>query len=291
MRRVRIAVVCLGLLTAACGSDQAGEAVPDTSGDAVPQASVITRTLEVDGVQVDAIIDRPAAEAVDVLLLYHGSVGEDRLVMEAAQNTLDEFHRILDRDDVLLVSVAYPEEGLLMGDNLAHAEAALLWVQRHAAEELGVTIDRVFLAGHSQGGYLVTRLNTMYEVDGVIASAPGPLDLVHRCGLEESGRVQASPTCGRLAATYGSTTDDPDAYMARSLLSFTSGQRSDILVVQGLDDSPIQMRSWPMFREQLEACDDCGERAFVEVEGLGHPALFRSPEAQDACNEFLRERS
>jgi hypothetical protein len=283
VRRVRIAAVCLGLLAVACGGD--------TTGEAVPEASVVTRTLEVDGVQVDAIIDRPVAEAVDVLLLYHGSVSEDRLVMEAAQNTLDEFRRILDRDDLLLVSVAYPEEDLLMGDNLVHAEAALLWVQRHASEELGVTIDRVFLAGHSQGGYLVTRLNTMYEVDGVIASAPGPLDLVYRCGLEESGQVQATPTCGRLAATYGSTTENPDAYTARSLLSFTSGQRSDILFVQGLDDSPIQMRSWPIFREQLEACDDCGERAFVEVEGLGHPALFRSPQARDAFNDFLRARS
>jgi hypothetical protein len=290
VRVVRAGVVALGLLVVACGSDEAGDAAQGANPDGA-DASVATRTLEVDGTRVDVIIDRPAADEVDVLLLYHGTVNEDRLVLDAAQNTLDGFRQVVDRDDLLLVSVAYPEEDLLMGDNLVHAEAALLWVQRHAAEELGVTIDRVFLAGHSQGGYLVTRLNTLHEVDGVIASAPGPLDLLYRCGLEESGQVEPSPGCGKLAAVYGTTTDDPDAYRARSLLSFTSGQRSDIVFVQGLGDSPIQMRSWPIFREQLEACGDCRERLFVEIEGLGHPALFRDREAQAAVDEFLRERS
>jgi len=248
-------------------------------------------TLEADGVRVEAIVDRPPNDVADALLLYHGTVGYDRLVVQAARDTLDAFREILDRDDMLLVSVAYPEEGLLFGDNVAHAEAALLWVQRHAGEELGMTVDRVFLAGHSQGGYLVTRLNTMHTVDGVIANAPGPLDLAFRCGLEESGRLEPGVTCGLLAEAYGLPSTNPDPYMARSLLSFTSGHRSNILFVQGLDDSPIQMRSWPIFRERLEACTDCREREFLELEGRGHPALFGSPEARAQFNLFLRRRS
>lgn len=250
----------------------------------------ITRMLEANGVRVDAIIDRPANDVVDVVLLYHGTVLFDDRILEAAQNTLEGFRAILDRDDLLLVSVAYPEEGLLMGDNLVHAEAALLWVRQRAAAALGVTVNRVFLAGHSQGGYLVTRLNTLHAVDGVIANAPGPLDLVFRCGLEEQGRLQAQVTCGNLSAAYGSTTANPQAYAARSLLSFTSGHRSSVLFVQGLDDSPIQMRSWPLFRQALEACTDCRERTFLELPGLGHQALFTSPEARRALNEVLRRR-
>lgn len=250
----------------------------------------ITRPLEVNGVRVEAVIARPANDAVDALLLFHGTVGSNALVLQAANDTLDAFRAILDRDDLLLVSVAYPEEGLLMGDNVAHAEAALLWVQRHAAAALGVTVNRVFLAGHSQGGYVVTRLNTLYAVDGVVANAPGPLDLVFRCGLEEDGRLETSRVCRDLTAAAGSTTSNPQAYAARSLLSFTSGQRSNILFVQGLDDSPIQMRSWPMFRQQLEACTNCQERSFIELPGMQHPALFRSPEAQRALNEMVRRR-
>ncbi len=250
----------------------------------------VIRTLEANGVRVEAVIDRPANDVVDVLMLYHGTVGLDDRILGAAQDTLASFRAILDRDDLLLVSVAYPEEGLLMGDNLVHAEAALLWVRQRAAAALGVTVNRVFLAGHSQGGYLVTRLNTLHAVDGVVANAPGPLDLVFRCGLEEQGQVQATVTCGALSAAYGSTTANPQAYLGRSLLSFTSGQRSNILFVQGLGDSPIQMRSWPRFRQALEACTDCRERTFLELPGLGHPSLFMSPQARRAFNEFLRKR-
>lgn len=247
------------------------------------------RTLGANDVRVQAIIDRPAHDAVDALLLFHGTVGKDALVLEAARKTLDAFRAVLDRDDLLLVSVAYPEERLLMGDNQAHAEAALLWLRHSAAVELGVTVNRVFLAGHSQGGYLVTRLNTLYAVDGVIASAPGPLDLVFRCGLEEQGRIASTATCSKLAAAYGSTRANPQEYAARSLLAFTSGQRSNILFVQGLADSPMQMRSWPMFRQRLEACADCRALRFLEVPNLGHPALFTSPDARRALNAMLRE--
>lgn len=248
----------------------------------------LTRTLEVDGVRVDAIIDKPVNDRADALLLFHGTVLEDSRILEAAQTTLDTFRAILDRDDLLVISVAYPEEGLLMGDNVKHAEAALRWVRERATAELGLVVDRVFLAGHSQGGYIVTRLNTLHAVDGVIANAPGPLDLLFRCQLEESGRVPAGVTCGLLADTYGSTKDAPEAYTARSLLAFTAGHRSDILFIQGLDDAPIQMRSWPLFRTAMEACTDCRGRTFLELPGLGHGALFQSPEAGRAFNAFLR---
>jgi pimeloyl-ACP methyl ester carboxylesterase len=150
-----------------------------------------------------------------------------------------------------------------------------------------VKLGRVFLAGHSQGGYIVTRLNTMHAVDGVIANAPGPIDLVFRCGLEESGRIEAGVTCGLLREAYGETTEAPEAYMARSLMSFTAGHRSDILFVQGLDDAPVQLRNWPVFRQRLEACTDCRRRDFLELEGLGHQALFTSPEAHRAFNAVL----
>jgi hypothetical protein len=279
-----------GEVSADAGFDPADAGLVPADGGFSPGRYRVTRTLEVDGVRVEAIIDRPANDAADALLLYHGTVIYDRLALQAAEDTLEQFRAILDRDDLLLVSVAYPEEGLLMGDNVAQAETALLWVRQHAAEALGVNVGRVFLAGHSQGGYLVTRLNTLHAVDGVIANAPGPLDMVFRCRLEEDGRLEPSVQCQDLAQAYGSTTQDEAAYAARSLLSFTAGHRSNILFVQGLDDSPVQMRSWPIFRSRMEACVDCRARNFLELDGRRHPALFESPEARRAFNEFLRVR-
>jgi len=273
---------------AGCRKEEAPASDPDGVGDTGGNgAYTITRTIGTDSVSVEAIIDKPLNDTLDVLLLFHGTVAYDSLILEAAQNTLDGFAAILDREDMLLVSVAYPEEGLLFGDNIQHAEAALLWARDHAAQELGITVNKIFLAGHSQGGYLVTRLNTMHAVDGVIANAPGPLNLVYRCELEESGQLPPGLVCGLLYQTYGTTQDDPAAYMERSLLHFTSGHLSDILFVQGMSDSPIQMYSWPTFRSQLEACADCQERSFLELPGLGHQSLFNSPVAKQAFNDFI----
>ena len=58
-------------------------------------------------------------------------------------------------------------------------------------------------------------------------------------------------------------------------------------MVQGMDDAPVQMRSWPMFRAALEACGDCADRTFLELPGMQHPALFRSAEARAALQAFL----
>jgi len=284
----------VGACAAASSSGSAAGAAPDAGAPVIdaarpPVAYRGTRAVEFGGVRVNVVVDKPARDAVDALVVYHGTVGRDALVPDAAQRTLDEFRALLgDRDDVMIVSVAYPEEGLLFGDNVREAEAALLWVKRAASAELDVRIDRVFLGGHSQGGYLVTRLNTLHEVDGVVANAPGPLDLVYRCGLEERGEEAASATCTRLRATFGTTTTNAEAYASRSLLRFTRGHRSKLLVVQGLADSPIQLRSWPLFRADLEACVDCRARTFLELAGLEHAALFRSPEAQAAFVAFLR---
>lgn len=251
----------------------------------------VTRSIGTASLSVPAILDKPVGDTLDVMLLFHGTVGYDSLVLDAARNTLDAFSALFDRRDFLLVSVAYPEEGLLMGDNVRHAEAALIWVRERAERELGIKIRRVFIAGHSQGGYIAIRLNTLHTVDGVIASAPGPLDLVFRCTLEENGRLAAGEVCSLLRKAYGSTRDASQAYWARSLLEFTGNQRSPLLVVQGLSDSPIQMANWPLFRKQLEACGRCAALAFLELPRLGHPALFNSPEARRIFNEFLAQNT
>lgn len=263
--------------------------VPHGGTNMSDSAYTITRTIGTDSITVQAIIDKPAEASLDVLLLLHGTVGYDSLVLGAAQTTLEGFDAILDREDMLLVSVAYPEEGLLIGDNIRQVEAAFLWVRDHAEQELAITVNKVFVAGHSQGGYLATWLNTMYEMNGVIANAPGPLNLVYRCGLEESGQLPSGMVCSLLDQTYGSTQEAPGEYMARSLLNFTSGHRSDILFVQGMADSPIQMYSWPLFRQQLEACTDCQASTFLEIPGLGHQSLFNSLAAKQAFNEFIAQ--
>jgi len=257
-----------------------------------------TRWVVANNLPVQVLIQRPPQAinppapnpVVDVLIVFHGTVLYDSNLVVAANQSLEEFKAILNRQDMLLVSVAYPGEQLLFGDNIAFAEAALLWVRNQASTQLGVTVRKVFLAGHSQGGYLVTRLNTMHATNGVIANAPGPLNLVYRCGLEESGVLALGSTCSKIQQVYGTTQVNPNEYMQRSLLSFTTGHRSDILFVQGLNDSPIQMYSWPTFKQSMQNCNNCQIRQYVEVPNLGHTSIFLDPTAIAQFNNFINTR-
>lgn len=246
-----------------------------------------TRTISYNNINVDVVIDKPALNEVDVLLVFHGTVLYDLNLMTAANTTLDKFKSVLDRNDMMIVSVAYPQENILLGDSIIQCEAALLWLKNKASQELGITVNKILLAGHSQGGYMVTRLNTMHQTNGVIANAPGPINLVYRCQLEENDQVQSSVACSNLKDSYGTTADNPNAYFQRSLLNFTNDFKSDILFVQGLDDSPIQMNLWPTFKQEVISCSTCQNRQFVEIPGGGHVSLFESLTAKTEFNNFI----
>jgi hypothetical protein len=275
--------VCIPLV--ACGASGAGViSGPDEA------AWQVSRTVTYDGVPVQVIIDKPAGPVSDVLVTYHGTVWYDSLIVQASANVIGVFRRILDRNDLLIVSVAYPQENKLMGDGLREAEAALLWVKHRAAQELDIPVRRIFLGGHSQGGYIVTRLNTMHETNGVIANAPGPLDLEFRCLLEERGQITASRECTLMASEFGLTSASPGPYIERSLLSFAENFQSDILFVQGLNDGPIQMRSWPMFQSAVQDCSNCATTQFMNIPGAGHDALFSSLQARPVFNWFITSR-
>ncbi|NOT35789.1 MAG: alpha/beta hydrolase fold domain-containing protein [Saprospiraceae bacterium] len=252
-----------------------------------PTAYRVTRTIAYNNINADVVIDKPALNEVDVLLVFHGTVLYDSSIMTAANTALDNFKLILDRDDMMIVSVAYPQENVLFGDNIVQGEAALLWLKNKASQELGIKVKKVFLGGHSQGGYMVTRLNTMHNTNGVIANAPGPLNLVYRCQLEENGQIQSGAVCTKLKNVYGTTSNNPNAYFQRSLLNFTNGFKSDILFVQGLNDSPIQMYSWPTFKKEVSSCTNCQQTMFVEIVGGKHTSMFESPIARTEFNNFI----
>ena len=295
IRQAGLVVLAASLITAAgCGGSGSAGGAPATSAAPPPVSAPVPpvqgiRTITYGRVSVQVVIDTPSAAVKDALVLYHPTVWFDDRIVGAAENTLASFKRLLYRSDTLLVSVAYPQQDREIGAGLREAEAALLWVKNEAPRALGLSINRVFIAGHSQGAYVVTRLNTLHPTDGVIANAPGPLDFEFRCLLEERGGAPGSQECGLMAGRYGPASANPAPYRRISLLSFTEGFKADTLFVQGVDDSPIQMRSWPLFRQAVQACTNCQRPVFLEVAGA-HEALFTSFEAREAFNQFIDRR-
>ena len=260
-------------------------ALPGTDGNAPIHDSLMRITY--NNVSVDVVVAKPEGDTVDALLTFHGSVTWDSLIVPAAYTALDQTRDITTVPNIMFVSVAYPEQGLLMGDNVRQSEAALLWVKNEAARQLGFHIRKVFMVGHSQGGYIVTRLNTMHATDGAVANGPGPLNLEYRCRLEANGQIVASDYCGWMQDEYGSVLNNPGPYRDRSLLNFTDNHKSDILFVQGMQDALIHMASYPLFKQKMESCTTCRGRQFYEAPNYGHTALFDSPDAKAVYNQFL----
>ncbi|MEY3901554.1 MAG: hypothetical protein RL189_860 [Pseudomonadota bacterium] len=294
--------VFLSLAATACGStsikDPHISIPPANSNPAAPAPEIkeeeldlasgqFQTTIQHNGVSVKLVINKPTTPSADVMMTFHGTVETDDKIVASAQKTLDETKKMISRTNVLYISVAYPEENLLMGDNLKHAEAALLWVKQKANSALRIKTERIFLLGHSQGGYLVTRLNNLHSTDGVIANAPGPLNFKLRCELEESGQIPASGNCQRMKAKYGSTKDNPNAYLERSLISHLTGFKSRILFTQGMSDAKIQLTSWPVLKEKVKACKNCAESEFIELDGK-HPALFDNSKGPEIINSFIK---
>ena len=245
------------------------------------------RTISSGNIQVDVIIGKPMAAEADAILCFHGTVSTNDKIIPAARQTMEKVKSLVDRKDLFYISVAYPEEGLLMGDQVAFAEAALVWAKQSASKDLGIQIRRIFLVGHSQGGYVALWLNSLHKTDGVIANAPGPIDLCFRCELEEKRKQgDYGKVCKLMHDKYGPASENPKPYRERSLLHITR-QLSPVLVVQGMEDSRIQMRNWPLLKQAMSQCTGCSTVKFLEVPGAGHGALFIDETARNAYREMI----
>ena len=173
------------------------------------------------------------ASQVDVVVLFHGTLteGGGSTIGQAATDMLERFvgtdtnsanYTDLNIRDKIIFSVAYPQDHIsntrqfnlpgvgtetptfLMGDNLPYARAAVEWVKTNlngyiAAQGGSKTIGDVYLFGHSQGGKIVSKINTLDSgIAGVIANAPGPIQFDQTC------TTAGGTTCNKVAAIYGS---------------------------------------------------------------------------------------
>ena len=250
---------------------------------------MLIKQINFNGVEFNVVFEDIENEEVDILLAFHGTTIDDSKKIPAAKRMLENTKKIIDNNNnnIMIVSVAYPQENLLIGDNLEYAQASLLWAKKKAEEDLGKKINNLYLIGHSLGGYVVTRLNTMHETEGVISNAPGPINLSFRCSLEEKNLDELKEVCSIFKEEYGNAFQNPTKYIERSLINFTTGYKSEILFIQGKDDKPIQLNLWEDFKKKLTECKNCKEIKILEIENSGHRAIFVDKDAKKEVNNFL----
>jgi hypothetical protein len=264
----------------------------------------------------------------DVIVLYHGSISsEDASPYDAAERFLNlaiEYNRLNIRDKIIF-SVAYPQDvipswstesetlnqqrsqyyfpqinisNFYLGDNLAYAEAALLWVQNQldsylSSNGFSSSTDKIYTFGHSQGGALVHKLNTMHTVDGVISNAPGPIDLVTRCTISEQAG-DSNLSCAKLKSGFLSVTIEPDKYESISLKNYLTGLKSPTLFTQALDDTTgieggvSQVSNMQNIMEVgLSTCMDCAPYTFNYYATGGHEAFVSNTQLKRDILSFI----
>ena len=192
-------------------------------------------TETIDGVSYPVMgrlyVPTSIGNSIDVIVAFHGTIEDDDSdpanqdgIAEAALTTLQQLtnQNTVNLRDKIIFSAAYPQDhasnvrqynlsgvgreqaDFLMGDNLPYARAAVKWVKNSldtyiAAQGGSQTINDVYLFGHSQGGKLVTKINTLDTgIAGVVANAPGPIQFDQTCSSSPS-----EISCAKIAAIHG----------------------------------------------------------------------------------------
>lgn len=255
---------------------------------------------EYNGVSVDVLIDNNTFNKVDknksvnVIVAYRGTSADSSKNLSDSEKFIEMVRKITPVGNNIIVSVVYPEGEKIAGGNIKEAEAGLLWVKNKISSHLGITLGKVLLVGHSQGAYLVSILNTMQQVDGVVSNSPGPLNLQLLCERIENGAYAKGDlknfTCDTIKKQYGSVTVNPQPYIDRSLLlSFVSGYKANTLFVQGMEQTGIQIELWPLFKKSVQLCSNCAKVEFLDVLNGTHAAGFFVPDAIAREKAFLNE--
>jgi hypothetical protein len=289
-------------------------------GDAVTYTGTTTPLIGVtyNGYPVRGYLYYPTSpntgQSLDVVVLYHGTITSPGVSpADAATTFINIALNRINLKDKLIFSVAYPQDAIPLyeanpslaatqfpglnystfyfGDNIVYAEAALLWVKNNlnvymSSNGISKIIDKIFTFGHSQGAYLVHRLNTIHPVDGVISNAPGPIDLLDRCSIP--GEQTVNITCNKIGVGIGTTSANPEAYNTRSLKSYLSGTLSPQLFTQAFDDEPYQVNLMQtVVQPGLATCTNCSTITFNYYTTGGHDSFVTNTTQQQDIRDFV----
>ena len=254
---------------------------------------------------------------IDVVVVFHGTVTSGTIAT-AAENSLNNFlnPNTLNLRDKIIFSAAYPQDHIsssdqynlpgvgtetstfLMGDNLAYARAAVGWVKDSlngyiSGQGGSKTIGDVYLFGHSQGGKLVAKMNTLETgIAGVVANAPGPIQFDQTCSTQPG-----NTSCSKVAAIHGAPGGGSAAnvYLGTSSLPFSEAYIANKIEI-GDSDASTSLISGIL--PTVDAAANLGygvplgstSKAFAEAH-IGRIMIGHYDGTANSGNQFITTRS
>lgn len=175
------------------------------------------------------------------------------------------------------------------------AAAAVAWLVRHA-EEFGARPDRIFLAGHSAGGHLVTLLlfdRQYLQAEGVDAESLG--GVIPLSGIFDLTKpIDDTPEGGFVEYIYPPFGDDPEAQRAASPVSHLRSTRVPILVIVAGEDYRDMRAQSEYFVAELSRRGVAAR--FETIAGHGHFELVErigepGDPTTDLVSSFVRQEN
>jgi len=258
------------------------------SGGSVPDITPFEATFNSKTIKGYYCLPLGSPATSDVILAFHGILSGDSAGMEAARALLKELKDGIGIKSKTIVSVVYPQENTPVGDNIDEAETALLWLKSNPSNILGTNVNNIYLFGHSLGGYLVARLNTMHETAGIISNAPNPINLNLRCQVSELASPENKfSLCQVMSSQFGSVFTNSQPYFNRSLINYTTGHKSQALYIQGLLDTTFQIDRFNEYEFALSNCTNCAPFTALKIATGDENAYITTEEGRQAITNFL----
>jgi len=259
-----------------------------------------------------------SASSIDVVVCYHPTISDSATtILQSANNMMSIMKNNVGIKDKIIFCVAYPQDAVTVaqninlltaaelsnfkfGDNLPYARAALLWAKNNlngfmSSNGITKTINKVFMFGHSQGGSLVHKLNTLEQTNGAIANAPGPIRLDLTCSAVEAVSG-TNTTCNKLFTAYGTANSTPltsNQYYQRSMQPYVTGHQAPITYLQALDDSTGNIpgnpnSGQPYYMTQLNAAMTANAQPYTYI-SLNHNGSAADNHAAFITNNIFKE--
>ncbi|RMF55492.1 hypothetical protein D6745_01815 [Candidatus Woesearchaeota archaeon] len=253
--------------------------------------------LKTDNCSVTAFLNKPKGIDFDkVIIIAGGYTDTDKGGYNSAKRISDLVKDKFNRLGYLSLVVVYKQETGLGDKDLKDFLCAVRWA-KHNAGEYGLKLDKIYLLGHSRGGYIVSFANTIEKTNGVIANS-FVTDLRRLYEMTENKEIglydpelqkRAENIINLTIRSYSGTPDEvPKIWEQKSIIPNINKMKSRYMFTLGNDELKYAHEIMGGLEKAFESCNDCVEWEYVKINNMKHYPFYNK-EWWEAVLEFIRK--